>query len=244
MKKLIVAVVSALNLAVVSGAIAGEAEVRGGLQQLDPHVQIRSIKPSAIDGLYEVMIGTDIYYVSADGKYIVSGNLFEAKTQKNLTEAAKSKTYLEVVDKAGESGMIIFEPKKKAKRTLTVFTDVDCPYCRKFHSEVPEHLKQGIRVRYVVFPLRGLGTETYKKSVSVWCSKNKQEALTTVKSGGSIPEKECKNPMAQNLALSRAMGITGTPTILTDEGVMYRGYVPKDDLYARLGLSVPSQARK
>lgn len=225
-------------------ASAGEAEVRKGLQQLDPKIPIKSIKPSMIKGLYEVVIGADIYYVSSDGKYIISGNVFESKTQKNLTDETKGKVYLGIVNKAGESGMIIYEPKGKAHQTLTVFTDVDCPYCRKFHAEVPDHLKAGIRVRYVMFPLRGMGTETYKKSVSVWCSNDRLEAMTIVKSGGKILDKNCDNPVARNFALAQAMGITGTPTIMTQDGVLFRGYVPKADLHARLGLVVPARANQ
>jgi len=222
----------------------GVNEVRKGLQQLNPDMPIGSIKKSVIAGLYEVIIGTDVYYVSSDGQYIVSGNIFESKTQKNLTEIAQGEIYLNMVNKAGESGMIIYEPKRKVRHTLTVFTDVDCPYCRKFHKEVSAHLEQGIRIRYVMFPLRGLQTPTYKKEVSVWCSEDRIRAMDMAKSGQSIKEKDCPNPVAHNLALARAMGITGTPTLMTEEGILLRGYVPKDELHARLGLEAGQRARK
>jgi len=243
MKKFLVPAISLLGMILAANAVAGEAEVRQMFKQLDPQMVLDSVKPSPIKGVYEVRIGTIIYYASEDGKYIISGNVFEASTQTNLTEAAKGKLYLDMVNKVGESGMIIYSPKQKAKRTLTVFTDVDCPYCRKFHSEITSHLEKGIRVRYVVFPLRGLQSPAYSKSVSVWCSKDRKKALTEVKSGKSIPQKECANPIAQNLQLAHALGIDGTPTIMTDEGVLYRGYVPKDELYARLGLEQEKQAK-
>jgi len=244
MKRFLAPAILMLGMISAANAVAGEAEIRQMFKQLDPHTVLDSVKPSPIKGIYEVRIGTVIYYASEDGKYIISGNVFETSTQKNLTEAAKGKLYLDMVNKVGESGMIIYEPKQKAKRTLTVFTDVDCPYCRKFHSEVPSHLEKGIRIRYIVFPLRGLNTPTYKKEISVWCSNDRQKALTEAKTGKPVKQKECPNPIAQNLKLAHALGVDGTPTIMTDEGVLYRGYVAKDELYARLGLEPMKQASK
>lgn len=243
MKKFFVSVIVALGVLMTSQVFAGEAAVRKALKQTDPHAVITSVKPSKISGLYEVLIGIEIFYVTADGKYIVSGNIFEARSQKNLTELALGKVYLKMVNKLGEKAMIIYEPKK-LKQTLTVFTDVDCPYCRKFHKDLPKHLANGIRVRYIMMPLQGLQTGTYKKSVSVWCSKDRKKALDTAKSGGSVKSKQCSNPIARNLALARKMGISSTPTLMTEKGVLIPGYLPPAMLATKLGLPSAKQAKK
>ena len=222
---------------------AGEAEVRKALKELDPQAPIQSVKRSTVPGLYEVLIGADIYYVTNDGKYIFSGDVYEARSRTNLTAQARGQVYLQRVNAAGEGSMIIYEPKR-LKQTLTVFTDVDCPYCRKFHKDLPQHLANGIRVRYIVMPLQGLQAGTYKKSVNVWCSEDRNKALDTVKSGGTVRDKECKNPIADNLALARSLGISSTPTLMTQDGVILPGYLPPAELSARLGLTAPSQARK
>ncbi|MDH3949115.1 MAG: DsbC family protein, partial [Gammaproteobacteria bacterium] len=181
MKKCVIPVVMFLGVLLPALATAGEAEVRSALKELDPHAPIQSVKHSKVSGLYEVLIGADIYYVTGDGKYIISGDIYESRSRTNLTALARGQVYLQRVNAVGEGSMIIYEPRK-VKQTLTVFTDVDCPYCRKFHKDLPQHLKKGIRIRYVMFPLQGLQASTYKKSVSVWCSDDRNKALDTAKS--------------------------------------------------------------
>lgn len=243
MKKYLIPAFVSLGMFVTAPASAGEKEVRNALKQLDPHAPIQSIKPAKISGLYEVLIGADIYYVTSDGKYIISGDVYEARTRTNLTALARGKVYLKRVNATGESGMIIYEPKQ-VKRTLTVFTDVDCPYCRKFHKDLPQHLENGIRVRYIMMPLQGLQASTYKKSVNVWCSDDRNKALDTAKSGGTLKDRDCMNPVAANLALARSLGISSTPTLMTQDGVILPGYLPPAELAARLGLAHDKQAAK
>jgi len=212
------------------------------LKQLDPNTPVQSIKPTKITGLYEVVIGNEVYYVSANGRYIINGDIYDANTHENLTSVARGKIALKIINKVGESGMIIYEPKK-VRRTLTVFTDVDCPYCRKFHADLPQHLANGIRVRYVMFPLRGLKSSVYRKEASIWCSKDRKQAFDKATAGNAIAEKQCTNPIANNYVLAQKLGVNSTPTLMTDKGVLLPGYLPPAHLAARLGLLPMDQAK-
>jgi len=241
MKKLILVLVSIVSIASLSSASAGEKEIRKALKDLDPNSPLRSIKPSKIDGLYEVVIGNSVYYVSANGRYVFSGDIYDASTRENLTSIARGRIALKAIDKVGESGMIIYEPKK-VRSTLTVFTDVDCPYCRKFHDDLPQHLANGIRIRYVMFPLRGLKSNVYRKEVSVWCSKDQKKAFNEAKAGKKIKTATCANPIADNYILAQRLGVNSTPTLMTDKGVLLPGYLPPAHLAMQLGLAPLNQA--
>jgi len=243
MKKILLVLVPLLSVLLSSTASAGEKEIRQALKALDPNTPVQSIKPAKIDGLFEVVIGSEVYYVSANGRYIFNGDIYDAGTRENLTSVARGKIALNLMGKVGEKGMIIYEPKK-VRRTLTVFTDVDCPYCRKFHDDLPQHLANGIRVRYVMFPLRGLKSKVYRKEVSVWCSKDRKKAFDEAKAGKAVKEKQCANPIADNYILAQKLGVNSTPTLMTDKGVLLPGYMPPAHLAARLGLAPLKQAEK
>lgn len=243
MKKFLLILVPLMSVALSSPAFAGEKEIRNAFKRLDPNTPIQSVKPAKIAGLYEVVIGNEVYYVSDDGRYIFNGDVYDANTHENLTSTARGKIALKIINKVGENGMIIYEPKK-VRRTLTVFTDVDCPYCRKFHEDLPQHLANGIRVRYVMFPLRGLNSSVYRKEANVWCSKNRKKAFDEATAGKAIKAKQCANPIADNYILAQKLGVNSTPTLMTDKGVLLPGYLPPANLAARLGLKSLKQAEK
>lgn len=214
---------------------AGPAAIKKSMATILPDVPIQSIKPSRISGLFEVRIGAQVYYVTSDGRFLVSGDIIDMKSRQNLTTIARGQVRLELVNSVNEDNMIIYAPGK-TKRTITVFTDVDCPYCRKFHKDVPKLVKGGIRIRYLVFPRDGLSTSTYKKSVAVWCSPDRKKALSIAKSGGELENRTCANPIAEHYELAERVGITGTPTLVVDDGQILPGYVPPDRLFAILGI--------
>ncbi len=197
---------------------------------------IEEVKPSPIAGLYEVTVGGDTVLVSADGKYMLTGDMIEVATRINLSEKKRGKKILAALDQAGEKDMIVMGPAK-AKHTITVFTDVDCPYCAKLHNEVPQLTQAGIKVRYLLYPRAGVASETYRRSVAVWCAKDRVKAVGIAKSGGALEMKTCDNPVAANFKLGQSLGITGTPTIILDNGQIVPGYVPAEKLIAGLGQS-------
>jgi thiol:disulfide interchange protein DsbC len=138
----------------------------------------------------------------------------------------------------GEDKMVVFGPDD-AERSITVFTDVSCPYCVKLHREVPELNEMGIRVRYVFYPRAGKGSGAYNAMVSVWCAEDQQAALTAAKFGGEVEPATCDNPVDEHLALAREFGLRGTPAIVTDSGRLIPGYAPAKQLAAQVFSEEP-----
>jgi len=200
-----------------------------------PGISFDEFKPSAVPGLYEAVVGTRVVYFSADGGYMLNGDMVDLSSRKNLSEAKRATLLSKLLDQIGEANMIVMSPANP-KRTITVFTDVDCPYCAKLHLEVPELNKNGVKVRYLLFPRGGLGTKTYDRSVAVWCAADRVKAVGIAKAGGKIEMKTCDNPVAKHYQLGKDLGIEGTPTIFVDDGQVMPGYIPAANLLETLGI--------
>lgn len=216
---------------------AGEAEdianIAERLKKLAPQDKPESIKPTAINGLYEVVFGADIFYASGDGRYVLQGALVDLDTNENLTETTRTDIRKGLMSKLDESQMIVFSPDKP-RHTLTVFTDIDCGYCRKLHAEMNELNSYGVKVRYMMFPRSGPNTPSFQKAINVWCAKDQQVSMTKAKAGESIPQANCDNPIASQFNLGQQLGVTGTPALLLDDGTLIPGYRPAKDLAAML----------
>jgi len=189
----------------------------------------------SIPGIYEFMQGADISYLTADGKYFLDGNLYDMDSRENLTEAQRTHARLALISAIPESQMLIFGPKNP-QYTITVFTDVDCAYCRKLHSQMAELNRLGIRVRYMFFPRTGPNTESWKKAEVVWCSANRNEALTRAKAGAQLDmSKTCEEtPVAREYALGQSIGVRGTPAIVTENGDYISGYMEPRELLQQI----------
>ncbi|WP_374088804.1 DsbC family protein [Methylomicrobium lacus] len=240
MKKIISVVAFAVSALSVGTLRADENDVKKALTKADPSIKIDSIKPSEIKGLLEVEVGANIIYVSEDGKYLLQGHLVDLASRTDLTEEKMvavmkkmSGVRKAAIEKLGEDNMIIFKPKI-ARYTVSVFTDIDCGYCRKLHSEIDQYLAQGITVRYMFFPRAGKGSDSYKKAISVWCADDRNTALTNAKKGLPLKEKTCKNPVDQHMQLVEEFGLNGTPAIITAKGDLLPGYVPAKQLVEEL----------
>lgn len=197
-------------------------------------VPVDAVRPSVVAGLYEVAHGGEVLYVTGDGRYAFAGDLYDTDTTKNLTELRRTETRFAALKAVPDDEAIIFSPKAP-RYTITVFTDVDCQYCRKLHSEIAEYNRLGVRVRYLFYPRSGPGTESWRKAEVVWCSANRQEALTRAKQGAEVAGKVCKNtPVARTYALGQELGIRGTPGIFTDRGDYLPGYFPPAELVEKL----------
>jgi thiol:disulfide interchange protein DsbC len=207
-----------------AGASADEATVKAALAKALPDVKIDSVASSPVSGLYEVMVGTQIIYVSEDGRYFVDGQVVDMKTRENLTDVRLSGVRKAAVDAIPENQMLIFSAPKY-DHTVTVFTDIDCPYCAKLHSQMDQYEAEGIRVRYLFYPRAGARSPSYDEAVSVWCADDPNQALTDAKAGKKIPAKTCDNPVDEHMALGRKVGINGTPAIMLEDGEMVPGYV-------------------
>jgi thiol:disulfide interchange protein DsbC len=203
-------------------------------------VKVEEIQPSPVPGLYEVRNGADVGYVSVDGRFYVNGDIFDMQTKDNLTETRRQQGRLDLLSKVSDADAIVFTPQGPTRHTVTVFTDIDCPYCRRMHQEMAELNRLGIRVRYLMFPRSGPDTDSWRKAEAVWCSADRRDALTRAKRGEVIKAQACKAPIAEQYALGRTMGIRGTPAIITDKGEYVDHYLPA----AQLGeyLSAPTVA--
>jgi len=196
-----------------------------------PHVKPSKVSKSPVEGLFEVIVGTQVVYMSVDARYMIEGDLHDLKTNRNVSEEAKSNIRLAAIENFGAENMLVYKPEK-IKNTITVVTDIDCPYCRRLHSEIPEYLKNDVEVRYIFMPLKGAAD--MNKTISVWCSDNPQLALDIAKSGGVIEEETCEHPIKDHLKLARELGVRGTPAIVLEDGEMLPGYVPVDKLVTKL----------
>jgi thiol:disulfide interchange protein DsbC len=194
-----------------------------------PSVKVGSIKPSEIKGLYEVAIGGNIVYVSEDGKYLVQGHLVDVAARVDLTEEKLSGVRKQAIEKLGLDKMIVFKPKE-SKYTVSIFTDIDCGYCRKLHSEIDQYMAQGITIQYLFFPRAGKGSDSYNKAVSVWCADDRKAALTAAKKGDTPPAKTCDNPVDEHMQLAEDFEVKGTPMIVTEKGNIFPGYLPAKQL--------------
>jgi thiol:disulfide interchange protein DsbC len=199
--------------------------IKAALQRVVPHGAPDSVKPSPVAGLYEVMYGPTLVYVSADGRYLLQGDLLDLQTRTNLTEDARAAKRLDLLKGLEPENLIVFAPEHP-KYSVTVFTDLDCAYCRKFHSEIADYNKLGIAVRYAAFPRTGIGSPSYDKAVSVWCSEDRKKALTDAKAGKEVAKRTCDNPVKREYLLGQQIGVSGTPTIVLADGKVLPGYVP------------------
>lgn len=206
------------------------AEVRNRVVAKLPGATPSDVNASPIPGLYEVTMGGLIVYVSDDGKYLLSGNVYDLDTQMNLTASRRNAARAKALAAVSESQMIVFGPSN-AKMTVTVFTDIDCGFCRKFHQQIADVNKAGVRVRYMMFPRTGPGTESWAKAEQVWCSADRREALTRAKKGEPIKAKACGDgAIKTQYDLGADLGVEGTPAVFTQNGDYIGGFMTPDEL--------------
>lgn len=230
-----ITILSGMLLATSITALAQDdfSAVEERIRSLAPNANSIAISETPIEGLLMVQIEGDIVYATSDGKYLIQGRVVNLDTREDLTEAAKSEVRRELLAGIDTSKQIIFTPEKP-EYELLVFTDIDCGYCRKLHAQVEEYNENGIAIRYMAFPRAGIGSRSYEKAVSVWCADDQQEAMTQAKLGADPEPDQCDNPIAEQYQLGMALGVTGTPALLTADGTLIPGYVPPEQLRARL----------
>jgi thiol:disulfide interchange protein DsbC len=199
-----------------------------------PGTTAEQLRATPITGIYELTRGAEIAYVTPDGKYAITGDLYDLGSNDDLTESRRREARTRLIGGYPETDMLVFAPKDP-KYTVTVFTDVDCGYCRKLHSEMAEYNRLGVRVRYLLYPRTGPNTSSWTKAVQVWCSNDRNDALTRAKLGQELPARPCtNNPVARSYALGRDFGLDGTPAIILANGELLPGYIPPDALLKHL----------
>ena len=216
-------------------AVAAELpEEYAFVQDVLPGVEVTSVAPTVINGLLEVAVGAEIYYVSQDGKYFMQGEIMDLDTRTNLTEQSRTIARGIYLANFSDDTAITFAAKDEKYKVL-VFTDIDCPYCRKLHREINNYNERGITVQYLFFPRSGPGTDSWAKAEAVWCSESQQEAMTNAKGGEAIEAEDCgETVVAEHYKLGKDLGIAGTPAIFTESGELIVGYRSADELLVLL----------
>ena len=233
MSRLFVAALMALASTAALAADPAEQTVRAAIRTLVPNANIDSVDKSQLPGFYEVVLQGQVLYVSADGKYLMSGSLWDIEGKRDLTDARKAVLRKEVLDTVGSEKRIVFAAKEP-KHTVTVFTDIDCGYCRRLHQQMPEYNALGISVEYLFFPRAGVGSDSFRKAESVWCAADRNVAMTKAKSGEALEDKTCANPIAEEFELGHKVGVSGTPAVIAEDGTQIGGYLAPDQMISRL----------
>lgn len=205
------------------------------IKALAPSVTISSIEPSPIPGLYEVVADMRVLYMTGDGRYLLQGNIFDTENRVDVTAGALGAIRNKALAGVDPAKQITFAPPaNEVRHEVTVFTDIDCGYCRKLHSQIKDYNEYGIAVHYMFFPRGGLNSHSFDKAVSVWCADDSKAALTAAKQGNEPKPLQCENPIKEQFLLGQRLGITGTPGIFTENGTLLPGYLPPAVLAQRL----------
>ena len=216
-----------------------DKQIRLTLKAALPTLNITTIEKTPIDGLFEVSSSNEpALLVSSSGQYIVAGEIYQLEGRKitNISEQKRDVQRAGLIALVSEDEKMSFIPEGEVKAKITVFTDIDCGYCRKLHKEIPQLNAMGVQVDYLAYPRAGVGSSSYNKVVSAWCSDDPQAAMTKAKSGQVIPAKRCENPVASHLSLGRSVGVNGTPAIVLPSGKLLPGYAPANVLAKQLGV--------
>jgi thiol:disulfide interchange protein DsbC len=210
--------------------------VRTKVSSMFDEIKAEHIRPSPIGGWYTVRKGAIVAYISADGRYLLQGDLIDLDRQVNLSEAERNKARVELVVGIPAEQKITFTPDE-VKYSITVFTDIDCTYCRKLHSQIDDYLAQGIEINYLLYPRNGPTSQSWVKAENVWCADDRNEALTLAKVDQSFETHSCDSSMVgKHYAMGRDIGLTGTPAIVLSDGTLVSGYLPPEPLAERLAV--------
>ena len=208
-------------------------ELDAALDELMPGTKPGSIEETALPGLYEVSYGSTIFYFNKDASLMFRGDIIDVNKRVNLTENKRGEARSQLLKSMDESKMIVY-PAENEKTKVTVFTDIDCPYCVKLHREMADYNAEGITIRYMAYPRSGIGTRSYQKAVNVWCADDPAKAMGDAKEGETLPTKNCDNPVAQQYQIGQALGVQGTPAMFLEDGTSMPGYMPAKRLSATI----------
>ncbi|MDH3304856.1 MAG: thioredoxin fold domain-containing protein [Gammaproteobacteria bacterium] len=218
---------------------AALTEVRGKMSAMFESIDPENITYSPVDGWFTIQQGSVIAYVSDDGRYLLQGDLIDLEQQVNLSEQSRNNARRELIAALTDDEAILFSPAD-VKYSVTVFTDVECSYCRKLHSQIDEYLAKGIQVRYALYPRNGPASKSWSTSEKVWCAKDRNQALTAAKLDQEFETSQCDSAMVSNhYRVGRDVGLSGTPAIVLEDGTLIGGYLPPAQLSLQLQQHVP-----
>jgi thiol:disulfide interchange protein DsbC len=234
--KLFLILASSLAVLPAYAAEPGEvpAEERERIAALFDSIEAEHVYSSPIEGWYTILKGPVVAYISTDGRYLLQGDLIDLDNQVNLTEESRWVARREAMSGVGDEDVIIFKPEE-VKYSVSVFTDIDCTYCRRLHAQIEDYMAQGIEVRYLLYPRAGPASSSWITAEEVWCSADRSNALTLAKLDRDFESQSCDASMVQNHYLvGQAVGLSGTPAIVLDDGELIAGFLPPEALKMRL----------
>lgn len=225
---------------VVSGPVFAQSDdaeldaVREKVGAMFELIEPEDVSRSAVAGWYTIHKGSIVAYISADGRYLLQGDMIDLDANVNLSEVVRNDSRRELMAAVDDAQTILFTPEE-VKYTVSVFTDVDCTYCRRLHSQIDDYLKLGIQVRYLMYPRNGPASPAWNTAEDVWCSPDRQNALTMAKLDREFPTAACDASIVQDhYVMGRDVGLNGTPAIVLEDGTLIGGYLAPDQLAAAL----------
>lgn len=208
--------------------------VRQKVDEMFDMIEPENVNTSPVDGWYTIQRGSVIAYISGDGRYLLQGDLIDLDQQLNLSEATRTDARRKLMATVTDDEVIAFTPSE-VKYSVTVFTDVDCTYCRRLHSQIEEYMAHGIEIRYLLYPRNGPASPSWNTAEEVWCANDRADALTRAKLDKDFKTSKCDSTIVQDhYVIGRDVGLNGTPAIVLDDGTLISGYLPPDQLAARL----------
>jgi thiol:disulfide interchange protein DsbC len=193
-------------------------------------IEADDVFASEVDGWYTVRKGAVIAYISGDGRYLLQGDLIDLQESTNLSEESRNDARVKMLTAVPDDQLIVYKPKT-VRHIVSVFTDIDCTFCRRLHSQLQDYLDEGIEIRYFLYPRNGPNSESWVKAENVWCADNRNEALTLAKLDKPFPMHDCDaSIVAKHYAMGQDVGLRGTPAIVLEDGTLFSGYLPAKQL--------------
>lgn len=219
----------AASLMFAAAAHADEKLIRKTLAQQFPSAKVSSVKPTPYSGLFEVYLDGQLVYVDAQAKYVFAGDVIDLKNRTNLTQARLNQLQAVSWD-VFPLNNALKTVKGNGARKLVVFSDVDCPYCRKFEAELAK--VDNITVYTFLYPIAGLHPKAVQTSKQIWCAPDRTKAWDAYITRGTVPDNDgkCANPVDATVALGNRLKVNGTPTLFFANGVRVPGMVPAAQL--------------
>ncbi len=233
-KKAKTAPVAAAPAGTPAAAVLDAEGMKAKLNASMPELNLEAVRASPIPGLFEVQRGSLFGYVTADGRFLISGDLINLETGEEITEGSRKQMRLGLIAGLGDQYVAFNPPGGMPQNVVTVFVDVDCGYCRKLHDELPSYNALGIGFHYVFFPRAGLGSDSERQLNAAWCSPDRQVATTRAIHGEKFTVAACETPTKRHYELAAKLGVRGTPMMILPSGDVVNGYIPASQLAERI----------
>ncbi len=205
-------------------------KVREVVSERFAEISPEEIFESQIPGWYTIRKGAIVAYISADGRYLLQGDMIDLESNANLTEESRNDARVKMMSDVPNEQLIVFTPEK-VEATVSIFTDIDCTFCRRLHSQLDEYMAEGIEIRYFLYPRNGPTSPSWAKAENVWCADDRNEALTLAKLDEDYPTRTCDaSVVSSHYLIGQDVGLRGTPAIILHDGSLFSGYLPPDQL--------------